>query len=160
MGRLCFTEILFIFGGTENVAALDSITVILKQLVNEALQQSPNNPESNGFGFGMAILVVFCGLCLAGLALAVRSYIRMVRDRDRERRLQAKQDREDRDKARESAAKQIDGRIDKLEGLVADELGNIRKHVNDFLREHESKYANTREELAILKEKVNHLEKK
>ena len=160
MGRFCFTENLFIFGVTENVAALDSITVILKQLVNEALQQSPNNPESNGFGFGMAILVVFVAFVLLALhwqSVATSAWLETGIGRAK---TAAKQDREDRRQGRESAAKQIDGLIDKLEGLVADELGNIRKHVNDFLREHESKYAATREELAILKEKVNHLEKK
>ena len=135
-------------------------TLLLNRLINEALKQSPNNPEANGFGFGFTILVIFCALCVAGLAFSVRSYIRMVRERDRERKAQAEQDREDRDKARDTAAKQIDGRIDSIEGIVTTEFAAIRKQITDFVGEFQSKHANTREELAILKEKVNHLEKK
>lgn len=85
---------------------MDSIAVTTRQLVQEALKQSPTT--GNGFGFGLATMVVFCVVCL-GVAFLIWKALRS----DNRRNWQA--ENEARIEARRVFNDNIEKRFDKLE---------------------------------------------
>lgn len=113
---------------------MDSITTDgVKRLIDEALKQSPNNPQSNGYGFALATMAGFCVLLLVVVWF-------LYRDQKRERK-----------QARTNAAKQIDDRFDKLEGCVNTGLDDIQKETKLAIADLQGKYVAHGQELTRLK---------
>jgi cbb3-type cytochrome oxidase subunit 3 len=117
-----------------------TITDAAKRYIDEALKQSPNNPQSNGYGFVVATLAGFCILLLAVIWFLYRDGKRERKTADTERK-----------QARNAAAIQIDGRFDKIEALVNDGLNEIEGKVDTGVGDLQSKYAAFREEFTRLK---------
>ena len=107
---------------------------------DEALKQSPNNPQSNGFGLLVATLAGFLVVLLAVIWL-------LYRDGKRERSASEA----DRKKARASAAKQIDERFDKLEKAIDTGLDEIEGQTQAAITDLQAKHADVRQELTRLK---------
>lgn len=98
-------------------------TATASRFIDEALSLSPNEPNSNGFGFALAVVVAMGVLCIGGIVFFVKQYIRY-RDRAEAAAEQRwKDENVARIAARENFAAQIDQRFDKLE-RVTDEAFN------------------------------------
>lgn len=125
-----------------------SASDLIRKFIDESLKQSPYNPQANGFGLAMGTMA---GLCILLLVVVWFLY----RDQKRERRrLEA-----DTKQARKDAGSQIDGRFDKVEGIINTGLDEIEKKVDDGIGDLQGKYASLREELTKVKMTLDFIQK-
>jgi uncharacterized membrane protein len=115
------------------------------KLINEALHQSPTT--GNGFGFGLAIVVSVCALCIAGFVVVVRRYERY-RDRQDSRR-----DREwkESEAAREAAR-------ERLFNYFTTEFAQQREYFGNELDQIEKSFAPDREKIQAHDSRISRLE--
>src|SRR6187200_3472585 len=121
-------------------ATTSTVTDAAKRYLDEAVRQSPYDPKSNGFGF---VVLTLAGLCILLLAVVWFLY----RDQKRERRSATTESKQ----ARKDAGIQIDGRFNKVEGLINTGLDEIENKIDVGLGDLQGKYAALREELTRLK---------
>lgn len=112
----------------------------IKILINEALKQSPHNPESNGFGFATATIYGFCLLLLGVIWFLYRD------QKQERRRLEAASKQ-----ARIDAAKHIDERFSYIIGRLDNGLNDIETKADSRIGALQGKHDALREEFIRLK---------
>ena len=133
---------------------MDSVSLdVVKQLVNEALKQSPSG--GNGWGFGLATVLCLGIVCLAGLVIISRRYERY-RDRQDARRAS---DWKDAEAAREAARQ-------RLFDYFTTEFAELRSDVERFEESFSAKFEDARKQMEAtdkeflrLKLELEHLKK-
>ena len=133
---------------------MDSVSLdVVKQLVNEALKQSPSG--GNGWGFGLATVLCLGIVCLAGLVIISRRYERY-RDKQDARRAS---DWKDAEAAREAARQRLFDYFTTEFGQLRADVEKWQESFDDRFEAARGKIEDVDKELIRLKLELEHLKK-